>query len=94
MSAKTYKLLLHREAAREIRSLPKKIRVQVESVLDGLPADPRPPQSERLKGRRGSYRIRVGNYQIVYEVHATEIIVYVIGVAHRKEVYTRLLRRT
>ncbi|MFT4570041.1 MAG: mRNA interferase RelE/StbE [Hyphomicrobiaceae bacterium] len=93
MSAKTYKLLLHREAAREIRALPKKIRGLVESVLDGLPSDPRPPQSERLKGRRGSYRIRVGNYRIVYEVHATEIIVYVIGVAHRKEVYTRLLRR-
>ncbi len=77
----------------EIRALPKKIRGQVRSVLDGLPAEPRPPQSERLKGRRGAYRIRVGNYRIIYEIHATEIVVYVIGVAHRKEVYSRLLRR-
>ena len=45
------------------------------------------------KGRKGAYRIRVADYRLLYEVHATEIVVYVIGVAHRREVYLRLLRR-
>ncbi len=93
MSAKTYKVVLHRAAVGEIHALPKKTRSLVRSILDGLATEPRPPQSERLKGRRGTYRIRVGNYRVLYEVHATEIVIYVIGVAHRKEVYARLLRR-
>lgn len=46
-----------------------------------------------MKGRADAYRLRVCSYHVLYEVHATEIVVYVIGVAHRKEVYRRLLRR-
>jgi len=93
MSAKTYRLVLHHEAAREIKKLPKKIRSQVRDILDGLAEDPRPPAAVALKGRKGAYRIRVADYRVLYEVHATEIVVYVIGVARRREVYLRLLRR-
>ena len=41
----------------------------------------------------GAYRIRIADYRLLYEVHATEIVVYVIGAADRREVYLRLLRR-
>lgn len=94
MSATTYKVVLHRDAHREILALPKKIRSQVRDVIDGLRSDPRPLGAVPLKGRKGAYRIRVSDYRILYEVHATEIVVYVIGVAHRREVYVRLLRRS
>lgn len=94
MSATTYEIALHREAHREVLALPKKLRWQVRDVIDGLRSDPRPVGAVPLKGRKGAYRIRVADYRIVYEVHATEIVVYVIGVAHRREVYVRLLRRT
>lgn len=93
MSETTYRLVLHREAVSEIRKLPRKVRLQVRDVIDGLALEPRPANSEKLKGRSGSYRIRVGTYRVVYEIHATEIVVYVIGVAHRKKAYLRLLRR-
>lgn len=93
MSATTYRIVLHRDAHREIAALPKKLRSQVRDVIDGLQSDPRPPSAIPLKGRKGAYRIRIADYRILYEVHATEIIVYVIGVAHRREVYVRLLRR-
>jgi mRNA interferase RelE/StbE len=93
MSATTYSVVLHREAYREILALPKKVRSQFREVTDGLQSDPRPPGAVPLKGRKGAYRIRIGDYRLLYEVHATEIIVYVIGVAHRREVYVRLLRR-
>jgi mRNA-degrading endonuclease RelE of RelBE toxin-antitoxin system len=53
-------------------------------LLEGLLADVRLP---------GAYRIRFGRYRLLYEVHATEIVVYVVGIAHRKDVYTRLLKR-
>jgi len=93
MSATAYSIVLHREAHRELLALPKKVRSQVREVVEGLQTDPRPPGAFPLKGRKGAYRIRVGDYRVLYEVHATEIVVYVIGVGHRREVYVRLLRR-
>jgi mRNA interferase RelE/StbE len=93
MSASSYRVLLHREALREIKALPKKIRERVRDVIDGLRLEPRPTGAVALKGRKGTYRIRVGDHRVLYEIHATEIVVYVVGVAHRREVYVRLLRR-
>lgn len=93
MSATTYRIVLHREAVREIRALPKKVRPRVREAIDALAHDPRPIGGAQLKGRKGTYRIRIGGYRVLYEVHATEIVVYVIGVGHRRDVYVRLLRR-
>jgi len=92
MSATTYSIVLHREALREIRALPKKTRPQIREAIDGLARDPRPIGAVPLKGRKGTYRIRVGDHRILYEIHATEIVVYVVGVGHRRDVYVRLLR--
>lgn len=93
MSETKYKLILHKKAFDEIKALPNKIKKQVQTIIDGLVTNPTPYNSVRLKGTINAYRIRVSDYRIVYEIHATEIVVYVIGVAHRKEVYKRILRR-
>ena len=55
--------------------------------------DPIPVGARRIRGRQNAYRIRIGDYRIVYEVHVTEVVVYVVGVAHRREVYRRILER-
>jgi len=65
----------------------------VKAAIDRLSEDPTPLGSTRLRGRQDAYRIQVGNYRIVYEVHATEIVVYLAGVAHRREIYRRILKR-
>ncbi len=93
MSVTTYKVVLHRDALAELRALPKKTRVHVKEAIDDLATAPRPASARKLKGRPNAYRIRFGDYRLLYEVYATEIVVYVIGVAHRREVYQRLLRR-
>lgn len=93
MSETTYRLVLHKAAVREIRKLPKQTRARVKTAIDGLSARPVPPGAARLKGRTAAYRLRVCDYRVIYEVHATEIVIYIIGVAHRREVYLRLLRR-
>ncbi|MBW2453958.1 MAG: type II toxin-antitoxin system RelE/ParE family toxin [Deltaproteobacteria bacterium] len=93
MSATTYRVVLHRDAVAEVRKLPNKTRERVKQAIDALAVDPRPAASTKLKGRPNAYRIRFGNYGLLYEVHATEVVVYVVGVAHRREVYRRLLRR-
>ena len=92
-SETTYRIVLHKAVVDEIRALPSKIKEPVKAAIDGLSKDPVPRQAVRLKGRNNAYRIRFGSYRLLYEVHATEIVVYVVGVGHRREVYTRLLRR-
>jgi mRNA interferase RelE/StbE len=89
----TYRVVLHRKAISEIRNLPADVKTRVKATIASLAQEPRPPQAAKLKGQASAYRIRFGRYRLLYEVHATEVVVYVLGVAHRKEVYLRLLRR-
>lgn len=89
----TFRLVLHEKAADEIRALPKTVKPRVKAAIGELARTPVPRGASRLRGRADAYRLRVGNYRIIYEVHATEIVVFIVGVAHRKEVYRRLLRR-
>ncbi len=93
MSATTFRVVLHRDAVAEVRELPQGTRARVKQAIDALAADPRPAASAKLKGRPNAYRIRFGDYRLLYEVHATEVVVYVVAIAHRREVYRRLLRR-
>jgi len=93
MSEMRYRVVLHKEAISEIRKLPIKTKNRVKKAIDSLATDPRPPGAAKLRGRSNAYRIRFGDYRLLYEVHVTEIVVYVIGIAHRREVYRRLLRR-
>jgi mRNA interferase RelE/StbE len=89
----SYRLILHATAVDEIGALPKTIKPRVKAAIDSLAETPVSRAASRLKGRANAYRLRVGNYRIIYEVHAAEVVVYIVGVAHRKEVYRRLLRR-
>lgn len=93
MSKKTYKVLLHAQVPKEIRMLPRDIQSRVTAILDALAENPFLPIAGKLHGRQQCFRVRVGNYRIVYEVHATEVVVYVLGIAHRKEIYRVILRR-
>lgn len=89
----TYEVVLHRAATAEIRALPQQVKTRVRAIIESLAHTPVLPQAARLRGRANAYRVRVGDYRLLYEVHATEVVVYVIGVAHRKDVYRQLLRR-
>lgn len=92
-SKKIYKVLLHAQVPKECTALPADIRAKVMAIIESLSTHPFPPIASKLQGRQSCYRIRVGDYCLVYEVHATEVVVYVIGVAQRKEVYRVILRR-
>ncbi len=93
MSAPKYRLVVHRAAVGEIESLSKKIKPKVIAAIDALAEDPRPPGAAALRGRKSAFRLRVGEYRVLYEIHATEIVVYVVAVGHRRDVYVRTVRR-
>ena len=82
-----FEVLIKLSAAKELESLPrKKDRQRVADRIRGLADDPRPPGCQKLSGR-DRYRIRQGVYRIVYSIQDKQLIVVVVKVGHRKDVY-------
>ncbi len=87
----SYKLVIKRSAAKEIESIgQKKTRQRVVERIQGLADDPRPRGCEKLSGKHSRYRIRQGSFRILYEIKDAELIVYVVKVADRRDVYRDL----
>lgn len=85
-----YRVELKRSAAKELRSLPATIISRIDEAITALGSDPRPPGAKKLVGEENLYRIRVGDYRIVYLVRDDVLVVLVIRIAHRREVYRDL----
>ena len=83
-----YEVRLHPEAVRAFRRLRGSVRDRIEAAIDGLATDPRPRGAAKLAGR-DDFRIRVGDYRIVYAVDDAVRLVLVARIAHRREVYRR-----
>lgn len=81
-----YSLFIKPSAAKEIEALPKKDRLKIILRIQGLAADPRPPGCEKLSGN-DTYRVRQGLYRILYTINDNELIISVVNVGHRREVY-------
>ena len=82
----SYEILIRRSAEKEIRELPRAARARVVQRIRALAASPRPPGCEKLAGR-DAYRIRIGLYRVIYTVEDRRLVIEVVRVAHRKEVY-------
>ena len=81
-----YDIRIKPSAEKEIRDLPKEMRKRVISMITRLADDPRPPGAAKLSGQ-SAYRVRVGRYRIVYSIFDRELVVDVVRVAHRRDVY-------
>lgn len=85
-----YELRLKASVAKEIEAIePKKLRRQIVNRLEALTADPRPPGCEKLAGYSDRYRVRQGDYRIVYRIEDDVLVVFVVKVGHRREIYSR-----
>jgi len=81
-----YKVEVKRSAVKEIEALPDKgIRAVLDRIFS-LADNPRPYDCQKLSGRE-QYRIRHGNYRILYNIEDDVLIVYIVKVGHRKDVY-------
>lgn len=83
-----YRLLIKPSAAREIEALGrKKDRQRIVNRIAALASEQRPAASEKLAGVEGRYRIRQGEFRIVYAINDTTRSVEIVKVGHRREVY-------
>ena len=83
----SYKLLIKPSAAKEIELAPKKDRLRIVKRIQELSSDPRPSGCEKLSGHDDKYRVRQGTYRIVFTISDSGLVICVVKVAHRKEVY-------
>jgi mRNA interferase RelE/StbE len=80
-----YRVELKKSVQKDFDSIPKKGLQRVILAIAALADDPRPPQSKKLSGRE-QYRLRQGNYRMLYSVKDDLLIVVVVAVGHRKEI--------
>jgi len=84
-----YAIIVKPSAKRELSRLPREVQRRIAERIDELARSPRPPGAETYRGRQHSYRTRVGDYRIVYEVDDSRAEVWVFLIGHRKDVYRR-----
>lgn len=82
-----YRVLLERAAEKDLRKLSPQVHDRVLAAIQGLAADPRPPGCRKLVGSRNDWRIRVGDYRVLYEIADAIRIVRVNRVRHRGDAY-------
>jgi len=83
-----YKIVFRKSVVRDMRGIPSRDLRRILKTIDSLSEDPRPAGAERLSAQE-RYRVRQGNYRIIYEINDSEVIVIVVKVGHRKDVYRR-----
>ena len=87
MSSPAYTVTVNRSAQKEIRSLDTTVRLRVIRELRVLSSDPRPPGCRKLVGARDRWRVRVGDYRIIYTIDDSGRLVEIAAVSHRSKAY-------
>ena len=83
----SYRVEIARRALKALAALPRKEQQRVRGAIDLLADTPRPPGCVAMRGEKSTYRVRVGDYRIVYEVHDSVLRIQVVRIGHRREVY-------
>ncbi|QEH41120.1 type II toxin-antitoxin system RelE/ParE family toxin [Chitinophaga sp. XS-30] len=81
-----YQVIFEKSAQKKLYKLPAAIRDRIIAKVKALVTDPRPPGCKKLMGREG-YRIRVGDYRVIYLIEDEKLIVLVVDVGNRKDIY-------
>jgi mRNA interferase RelE/StbE len=81
-----YQVILPKSVQKQLNRLPDEVANRILANLAGLETNPRPPDVKKLKGRDG-WRIRVGDYRVIYEIHDRVLQIIVVTIGHRREVY-------
>jgi mRNA interferase RelE/StbE len=82
----SYRVILPKSAQKDLDRLPDQISGRILAALAGLESQPRPVGCKKLRGE-SAWRIRAGDYRVIYEIHDKVLQVIVVTVGHRREVY-------
>jgi mRNA interferase RelE/StbE len=83
----SYRVELARSAAKDLRGIDRKWIPRIVEAIETLESDPRPAGCKKLVGSDHTYRVRIGDYRVVYDIHDDRLIVLVVRIRHRRDVY-------
>ena len=82
----TYSLDILRRAQKQLANIDRQDHARIIAAIAGLSENPRPPGCRKLSGRSG-WRIRIGPYRVIYEIHDDRLLVLVVDIGARREIY-------
>lgn len=83
----SYSVQIASAAWRQLMKLDEKMQSRVDDAIYGLATEPRPSGCKKLKGQQNTYRVRVGNYRILYDIEDDVLKVLVVEIGNRRDVY-------
>jgi mRNA interferase RelE/StbE len=84
-----YRVELAGRATRALAGLPRRDQQRIRAAIDLLAGQPRPPGATKLAGEARAYRVRVGDYRVIYEVFDGRLVIQVVRIGHRRDIYKR-----
>ena len=82
----SYRIVVKKSVSKDLKKIPKKDVLRILEAIKLLAQDPRPPQSKKLSGQE-RYRLRQGNYRILYSIEDEQLVVQVVKVSNRRDVF-------
>ncbi|MBE9187295.1 type II toxin-antitoxin system RelE/ParE family toxin [Microcoleus sp. LEGE 07076] len=82
-----YQVIIQQSTQKQLRLVPVEICNRLDIRINALANDPRPAGCIKLKGQQNRWRIRVGDYRVIYTINDTTFTIFILKVAHRREVY-------
>jgi mRNA interferase RelE/StbE len=83
----SYQLEWRRSATKDLRRIPPADLARILSVAEGLAEEQFPAGCLKLEGSANTYRVRVGNYRILYEIIGSRLVIEIVKVGHRRDIY-------
>ena len=82
-----YEIEFTKEAEKNLKKLPSQIQCRISKAIEGLKTNPRPSGCKKLKAHSRTYRIRIGDYRVIYDVYDNEIKILILNTEKREDVY-------
>ena len=88
----SYRINITSAAERQFKELPRRFQINIRDAIYSLSDEPRPEGCKKHQSKKNLWRIRVGNYRVVYQIKDKELIVLILRIGNRKEIYQKLGR--
>lgn len=85
-----YRIEIKQSAAKTLKKIPKPDLKRIGMAIDNLAENPPDPATTKMRGNNPFHKIRVGNYRIVYDIHDDKLLILIIKIGHRKDIYRNL----
>lgn len=86
----SYRIEVKKSAAKSLRKIPKADQKRIADKIDSLVENLPNPDTTKMKGNNPFHKVRVGDYRIVYEIHEDVLLILIVKIGHRKDIYKKI----